>query len=334
MTRKFILLFCTLLSLFASCDIPEESTAHTDKTTVQTHPFIVDSIIRTPVKFHPETVSTFIDKFNTSFSPDGHTIYYTATSQKLGITGIAYQTFNEGHFGEPEFVPFVSPDIPMADVQISPDGNTMLFSTFKDYEGKPEGFNFNIWTSTLENGTWQEPVPLGDPIASTGNEFYPVLTENGTLYFNSDKSGNSDLYFSTFENGQYQEPIPLPENINSKNREADAFIARDESYLIFVRVDEPDGFGNSDLYISFREGENIWSDPVNMGANINSNQIDGSPYVTPDGAYLIFTTGRLSDDIKEKATSSYRDFKAIASSSENGALNFYIVTLIPDNYRR
>ena len=297
------------------------------------HPFPIDSIIENPVKFYPETISTQIDKFNTSFSPDGRTIYYTATSQKLGITGIAFQRFAEGEFGSPEFVPFVSADTPMSDVQISPDGSLMLFSTFKDYEGKPDGFNFNIWISELKNDIWQKPYPFGSPIASSGNEFYPVMTNNKNIYFASDKSGNSDIYFSRYDHGEYLEPVRLPDNINSDKMEADAFISKDETYIIFVRVDEPDGFGKSDLYISFREDEMNWSNPVNMGEKVNSNEIDGSPYVTPDGNYLIFTSGRRTEGIKEKAIDSYAHFSSVVASSDNGSLNFYIMSLNLDRYK-
>ncbi|OEK00268.1 hypothetical protein BFP97_01510 [Roseivirga sp. 4D4] len=316
-----------------SCSDKKE-TAEEQKLETLDHPYKIDSIVHKPIRFHPEVVSTNIDKFNTSFSPDGNTIYYTVTSQKLGITGIAFQRFEKGRFNLPEFVPFVSADVPIADVQISPDGQLMLFSTFQDYQGKPEGFNFNIWTSELKNGEWQKPVPMGNPISSSGNEFYPVMTDSKNLYFNSDKSGNSDIYLSKFQDGKYLEPIRLPDNINSEKREADAFVAKDESFMIFVRVDEPDGYGNSDLYISFRENETEWSDPINMGEDVNSDQVDGSPYVTPEGDYLIFTSGRLTKGTKETATKSYKDFSSSISSSNNGSLNFYIMNLNLDKYRQ
>lgn len=330
---KKVIVSLVLEILFTACSQEKKANKRQEMQTLS-HPLEIDSIIHRPVKFYPEVVSTQIDKFNTSFSPDGSTIYYTATSQKLGISGIAFQKFENGNFSQPQFVPFVSGDIPVADVQISPDGNLMLFSTFKDYEGKPDGFNFNLWTSVNKDGKWQEPTPLGSPLASSGNEFYPVMTNNRNLYFNSDKEGNSDIYFSAFRDGKYQEPIRLPDHINTERKEADAFIAGDESFMIFVRVDEPDGYGNSDLYISFREGENQWSKAINMGQDINSDQIDGSPYVTPDGNYLIFTTGRMPENIKERAVKSYKDFSSVLTSSENGSLNFYIVNLDLDKYKK
>ena len=300
----------------------------------KSHPLDIDSNISRPVLFYPGTVSTAIDKFNTSFSPNEEAIYYTATIQKLGITSIAYQKFERGSFQAPEFVPFASAKVPYADVHISHDGNKMFFTTFQDYKGKPEGFNFNIWTSEFKDNTWQTPEPLGAPVASKGNEFYPITAENGNLYFNSDRDGNSDIFYAPFKDGKYEEPIKLPENINSPQKEADAFIAKDESYLIFVRVDEPDGFGNSDLYISFKEGDNIWTDPTNLGEKVNSNQIDGSPYVTSNGKYLIFTSGRQVDGIKEKAIEDYKNFQSINSSNKNGSLNFYIMSFDSNAFRK
>lgn len=300
---------------------------------VTTNPLNKLGIIEKPTIYFPSAVASGIDKFNTSLSPDGSTIYYTATSQKLGITGIVYQHYKNDRYEAPEFVHFVSADIPVADVQISPDGNTMLFTTFKDYEGKKEGFHFDIWACDKVDGKWGDIYPFSPAINSSGNEFYPIMTNNKTVYFNTDKSGDSDIYYSRYLNGKYQEPVPLPSNINSPEKEADAFIAPDESYIIFVRVDAEDGFGNSDLYISFNLGNNTWTDPKNMGKKVNCNQIDGSPYVDPTGQYLFFTSGRIDPKIKKKAMQNYASFSSILSSYNNGSLNTHIMSFNPNDYR-
>ena len=282
--------------------------------------------------FYPEEVSTLIDGFNTSFSTDLTTMYYTVTSQKLGITGIVSQQFVDGRFREAEFVPFATAEVPTADVRISPDGRQLYFSTFMDYEGKPDGFQFNIWRSTLVDGVWSEPEALDSTINSTGNEFYPVFTQQNRMYFNSDRSGNSDIYFSDFVDGKYQAPIRLPSNINSDGLEADAFVSPDDSVLIFVRYDEPEGYGKSDLYISFREGDNQWTDPVNMGDEINTEFIDGSPYLTVDKQFLVFTSDRFDDVDKASAFLSFRNFEEMMTSHKNGSLNHVITRIDVNKY--
>lgn len=297
------------------------------------YPWLPGDLGSTPQKLRAEEVSTFIDKFNFSVSPSADTIFYCATSQKLGFTAPAMQVWNGESFDSPQWLPFAEADIPMADIQISPDGKTLLYSTFKDYPGKVEGFHFDLWSSKFDGEKWGEPAPIKGEIASAGNEFYPILTKSGRLYFNSDINGNSDLYYASFVNGAYTKPVALPDNINSPEREADAFVAPDESFIVFVRVDAEDGFGNSDLYISFRLDAENWSEPVNLGPEINSNQIDGSPWLSPDGQYLVFTTGRQDANLKEEAIQNYQSFKAIVESSRNGSLNYYACRLDIDRYR-
>ena len=56
--------------------------------------------------------------------------------------------------------------------------------------------------------------------------------------------------------------------INSEYDEIDPFIAPDESYLIFLRRSD-EGFGGVDLYISFKNKHEQWTESKNMGSNIN-----------------------------------------------------------------
>ena len=296
-------------------------------------PFDLLEETNTPQIFYPGNVSTSIDKFNTSFNTIDGTIFYSATSQKLGVTGIAWQSFDGKSFEPPQFVPFVDVNLPTTDVQISPDGTKLYFSSFKDHEEKHDGFHFDIWQSEQVNGKWSAPRPLDIGVNSAGNEFYPILTDSGSFYFNSDRNGNSDLFVAEFKDGTYQAPRALPVEVNSEGTEADAFFARDESFVIFVRVDTEEGLGKSDLYISFNLGNGRWSEAKHMGPEINSAEIDGSPYVTPDNKFLIFTTGRKVEGARERAMMSYADFKRTHSSHENGNLNFYYVSLDLDKYR-
>ena len=48
------------------------------------------------------------------------------------------------------------------------------------------------------------------------------------------------------------------------------------------------GFGNVDLYISFRQQDGSWGSAINMGDKINTDAYEAGPKVTPDGKYLFF----------------------------------------------
>ena len=105
------------------------------------------------------------------------------------------------------------------------------------------------------------------------------------------------MYVSKYLEGRYQKPIPLPKQINSDKLEGDAYVSPDESFLIFAGFEREQNLGKSDLFITFNKNGN-WSEPLWLGEQVNSEGYDGSPFVTEDGKYLIFTSSRGSTDDK------------------------------------
>ena len=70
-------------------------------------------------------------------------------------------------------------------------------------------------------------------------------------------------------------------------------MAPDESYLILSIVGRPDAIGRSDYYVCFRGADDTWSEPVNLGSEVNVPDAQGySPYVSPDGKYFFFMSTR------------------------------------------
>ena len=68
---------------------------------------------------------------------------------------------------------------------------------------------------------------------------------------NASTKGKDDIFVSKWENGKYTEPVSLSDSINSDGYEFNAFIAPDESYIIFTAYQREDGFGSGDLYMSY-----------------------------------------------------------------------------------
>jgi hypothetical protein len=113
-----------------------------------------------------------------------------------------------------------------------------------------------------------------------------TASTQGTYVFDDYKSGDV-IRVSRIVDGERQEPIEMPEHINSGEWTAHPFIAPDESYLIWDSEREG-GFGESDLYISFRQEDGSWGPAINMGPQVNSDKDDFYASVTPDGKYLMF----------------------------------------------
>ncbi|NOS90280.1 MAG: hypothetical protein HOP30_00005, partial [Cyclobacteriaceae bacterium] len=111
--------------------------------------------------------------------------------------------------------------------------------------------------------------------------------------------------------------------VNSKMYEFNAFVAPDESYILFTSYGRKDDMGGGDLYLSVKDASNRWKPAVNL-KEINSAQLDYCPVVSPDGMVLFFTSERhqLPVSFKDKV-SDYRLIKGIYEEPLNGTGNIY-----------
>ena len=124
--------------------------------------------------------------------------------------------------------------------------------------------------------------------------------------------------------GSFQEPELLPEQVNCGSDRFNAFIAPDESYMIVPSGGMPDAFDAADYYIVFRDQDDNWSEPVNMGAVINQDNARGwSPYVSPDGKAFFFMATHTREI--EEANWNYKNLKKLYDSPENGNAGIYWV---------
>lgn len=230
----------------------------------------------------PDLISTSKIEFNTSFDIQSETLYYTISTSDWSNSNVVKSHFKNGKFSKPENVLFGNRLYSSADVHIHGNGKFLFFV----------GENGNIWRCEKFNDQWSTPAELPETVNSEAPEAYPMTTSNGNLYFARFSSSSSyDIYVSKFDQGEYEEAIKLPNTINSDLLESDAWVAPDESFMIFARKDDPDGYGVTDLYISFNRGGQ-WSKAKNLGKKYNSVGVDGSPWLSADYKYLFFTSTR------------------------------------------
>ncbi len=212
---------------------------------------------------------------------------------------------------------------------LSPDGLRLYFASNRPlHNAITETKDYDIWyvERASWDAQWSAPINLGSPVNSEQNEFYPSLTTRGNLYFTSDRPGSrgkDDIFFSAFEAGEYLPPISMSESVNSEGYEFNAFVSPDESYLLFTGYSRADGIGSGDLYISFRNQQGEWSQAENLGAKINSEQMDYCPFVDGNSETLYFTS-RISD-VKPKPTGfkSTRSLLTEINKHRNGQSRLY-----------
>jgi hypothetical protein len=279
----------------------------------------------TPELFAPGIVSTGYDERTAAFTPDGKELYYVLWGAPHGVI-LCMKEVN-GRWTRPEVAPFSGRY--QGDFTMAGDGNRIVFSSNSPFsgDGKPMDQHYSWIVERTENG-WGNPHPFG-PVINSPESFAgcPTISANGNLYFFSDRSGSmgsEDIWMSPFVNGNYEEPQNLGNSINTEDFELDPFIAPDESFLIFTRIDKRRERG-ADLFIAFRRGDGSWTEAVNMGEGINSKDMEYCPTVTPDGKYFFFTSTRKLYEPYSEIPLSYEKKLEILNSPGNGSADIYWV---------
>ena len=187
-----------------------------------------------------------------------------------------------------------------------------------------------------KNGKWQEPI-IGERmdgfISSDGNTLYsgnkyrnrthsgwseekslgpqyeniPIMqltvSDKGTYVFD-ERDSIGTIRYSRLIDGKREEPKPFDKKINTGKWTAHPFIAPDESYIIWDSEREG-GYGETDLYISFRQTGGSWGAAINMGEDINTKYEDGGGFVTKDGKYFFFSRINLGENFNESQANIY-----------------------------
>jgi outer membrane protein OmpA-like peptidoglycan-associated protein/tetratricopeptide (TPR) repeat protein len=157
-------------------------------------------------------------------------------------------------------------------------------------------FYEDIFISYKINGRWSEPKNIAEQMNENFNTNYhdAVVSishdgEHLILYRSTGgKNSTGDLYLCDLREDEWSNPKPFPAEINSPFSETHACLGDDGNILYFVS-DRIGGKGGKDIYVSKKENGK-WSKPQNLGDVINTLFDEESPYITPDGKTLYFSS--------------------------------------------
>ncbi|MCA0131734.1 TolB-like translocation protein [Winogradskyella alexanderae] len=215
-----------------------------------------------PVLFAPEIIKTEYREAEAAFSPDLKAFYFRRRGGEYANNALVVVELKEGNWVESDIAP------KSGEPFIAPDGNTMHL-----------GRNYR----TKDSIGWSAVKRLGAPFDN-----FPIMrltaASNGTCYFD-EASKDGPLRYSRLVDGKFEEPKTLNVDVGLWN--AHPFIAPDESYIIWDDQREI-GYGDSDLYISFRQQDNSWGPAINLGDKINTKFEDAFGSISPDGKYFFF----------------------------------------------
>ena len=153
----------------------------------------------------------------------------------------------------------------------------------------------DIYVSEFKDDRWQEAQPLGESINTLEfNEGAHNISPSGKyLFFTScdrpNSIGGCDIYFSKKNGADWEPGKNLGPVINTRYKETQPCLSGDGRTLFFVS-NKPGGFGAGDIYETHLGDDGKWSEPKNLGPEINTEQEEERPFIHPDGYTLYFTS--------------------------------------------
>jgi hypothetical protein len=209
--------------------------------------------------------------------------------------------------GSPERVlpGLVSTDGSEIRLAVHPDGDRMLWGMIGADDG-PGGWEI-LEAIRTETG-WSPPRPV--PFNTAANDFSPTFAPDGrSVYFYSNRpggQGGDDLYVASFDpaTGSYGPARNLGPTINTPGNEWSPVLSPDGTRLLFAS-DGHGGYGLHDLLVA-RRTDDGWTAPENLGSAVNTDAEEFDAAFLPDGATLVFTSGRFTEAMQLYRTTRQR----------------------------
>ena len=208
----------------------------------------------TPEIFAPGVISFGYHEHRMAISPDNQEIYYTVFAAEGRRAMIMYSGIKNGNWTPPAVAAFSDSGMNLHPA-FSADGKRIFFTSTRPLDtDRPQARGADIWCVERRGDSWSLPGNLGDAVNSGQNESSPFVTEDGTLFFESDRNSGKDdwnIYFSRFTNGKYQNAEKLPFPVNTEHEEGGPCVSRDGSFLLF-NSNRPGTLGEADIYVAFK----------------------------------------------------------------------------------
>lgn len=195
----------------------------------------------------------------------------------------------------------------------------------------------SVASSRFAQEAVKNPLPIekksmGDTVNFLGTQYFPVMTaDDETLIFTGlTENRDENIYYTRRKKGspadrspadrspadRWDVPEEISKTINTANNEGTCTVSADGRTLVFTACNRPDGLGSCDLYISQKEGKD-WSQPVNLGQQVNSREWESQPSLSADGHTLYFASDRKGGVGKRDIWVTYLDDKKQWTTPKN-----------------
>ena len=148
--------------------------------------------------------------------------------------------------------------------------------------------NFDLFSAEQLEGTWKTAHLIHSSLNTENNELLQDCSLDGSVmvFLRGDDSGSNRLYLNRYSESKHNQRVIFSET-KAVSGDTDVYLVNDET-MIFASNREG-GYGGYDLYISTFSTSG-WSDPVNLGPEINSNYNDRYPFMSEKQDQLFFSS--------------------------------------------
>ncbi|HNR39916.1 MAG TPA: ankyrin repeat domain-containing protein [Acidobacteriota bacterium] len=174
----------------------------------------------------------------------------------------------------------------------SPDGNEVYWAPMMAFPGEVYSRG-GLQMMKRVNGRWTAPVwaPFSGP---RGEDDVPFFSADGRrLYFISQRPlpgesqpGSEKIWLANRTAAGWSEPRPLDPAVNAHPMHWQFSLDRNGN--LYFAGQGTDSHGLDDIYRARFSG-GAYEPPVNLGAPVNSAAGENSPFIAPDGSYLLFS---------------------------------------------
>ncbi len=137
------------------------------------------------------------------------------------------------------------------------------------------------------------PINLGDSVNSPQSEYFPSVTVTDSLlvFTRHGEHGREDFMQSTITRNGFSAAKIIDGDINIEPKKGAITVSQDGEWMLFAGQLMDHGYKSFDIYISYYTPKG-WSEPENLGPNINTEFWESAPSISPDKNALYFTSNR------------------------------------------
>jgi enamine deaminase RidA (YjgF/YER057c/UK114 family)/predicted RNA-binding Zn ribbon-like protein len=236
-------------------------------------------------RWTPEGISSDLYDASPAFTPDGRELYFMRANRAFSEYTLLRSRCAAAGWGAPQPVPFGLPaPVSEGDPFVTRDGRKLYFISTRPAPGK-RGNDLDIWVvERNDRGDWGNPARLPEPVNSPHAELMPRVTQEGRIYFGSDRPGGmggNDVYLASPLAGGGWQVSNLGADVNSPSNDYEAEVSVDEKQLVLVSDREV----RSHLY-RFERTDGRWHAKDRIPAKSEVFQV--GPLLSPRGDRLLF----------------------------------------------